>query len=342
MTPAAAVLFVFVIHGASRGPADDVVAACLRALPAGTRAVTQTVVEPPADAAVAAGAKTAGAVAAVVVTWPAADLPSADVRAVAGLPDHPRWTTRAVAFAPADQLPERARALGLVIASIVQEGLSAGRATGPGAALARPASVPPEVAKPSASPSLDSAATTVSQAAVRDEGDLPGRWAVEAGVVTAYERGTDLDDAIGGALAVRRYLVGNLAVRLGAAFRLTQRDLPDITGLALMGSVGAGWSSRRFGPAGRFGAGARVDLLAQHQSVRVSADRMVSGERDYWAAGADALGEGGLVLARDTMILLAAGLEEMFTEANVVVARQVDATFHATRFVVQLGVLSRF
>ncbi|HVY38570.1 MAG TPA: hypothetical protein VHM31_11565, partial [Polyangia bacterium] len=136
MTPAAAVLFVFVIHGASRGPADDVVAACLRALPAGIRAVTQTAAEPPADDALAAGAKAAGAVAAVVVTWPAADLPRADVRGVVGLPDHARWTTRAVAFEPADQLPERARALGLVIASIVQEGLNtapnAGRRAGPG------------------------------------------------------------------------------------------------------------------------------------------------------------------------------------------------------------------
>ena len=48
MTPAAAVLFVFVTHGAARGPADDVVAACLRALPAGTRPVTQTAPEAPA------------------------------------------------------------------------------------------------------------------------------------------------------------------------------------------------------------------------------------------------------------------------------------------------------
>jgi len=339
MTPAAAVLFVFVIHGASRQPADDVVAACMRALPPGTRAVTQTVAEPPADAAVAAGARAVGAVAAVVVTWPAADLPRADVRALAGLPDHPRWTARAVAFEPADQLPERARALGLVIASIVQEGLGSGAAP---AARAPPPPVPPAPANPSPPPSAGVTAAPEPMPAARDEGDLPGLWAVEAAVASAYESGTDLDDAIGGALAVRRYLLANLAVRVGVAFRLTQRDLPDISGLALMSSVGVGWSSPRFGPAGRLGAGARVDLLAQHQSVRVSGDRMVSGERAYWAAGADAMGEVGLILARGTMILLAAGVEELFTEADVVVARQVDATFHATRFVLQLGVLSRF
>ncbi|HVY36274.1 MAG TPA: hypothetical protein VHM31_00005, partial [Polyangia bacterium] len=191
-------------------------------------------------------------------------------------------------------------------------------------------------------PPLETTATSAPESApVRDESDLPARWAMEAALTAGYENGTDLDDALGGTLAVRRYLLTNLTVRAGAAVRLTQRDQPDINGLALIGSLGAGWSSRRFGPGSRLAAGARADLLAQHQSVRVS-DRMLSGDRSYSSLGADALGELGLALARDTMILLAAGVEEMFTEADVVVAGHVDATFHHTRLVLQLGVLSRF
>jgi hypothetical protein len=336
MTPAAAVLFVFVTHGALRGPVDDVVVACLRALPAGTRAVTQTVPEAPADVALAAAARAAGAAAAVVVAWPAADLPAAEVRALVGLPARARWVSRTVSFAPADEVSERERALGLVIASIVQEGFDRApeRQRPPPVPEAGGGNPPGVVAAAEPAPA--------SVAAAPDERDWPGRWAVEAGVTTAYESGTDADDTFGGALGVRRFLRPNLAVRAGLAFRLTQRDMPDVAGLALSGSLGAGWVSGRFGPGGRFGAGARADLLLQQESVRVSGYQVESGDQGYWSLGADALGEIGLGLSRSTMLLLAGGLEEMFTEADVMINGQHSATLRHTRVVLQIGVLSRF
>lgn len=333
MTPAAAVLFVFVTHGAARAPVDDVVAACLRALPPGTRHVTQTAPDAPADAALTARATAAGAEAAVVVAWPAADLPTAEVRAVVGLPEHARWVSRTITFAPADEVPERQRALGLVIASILEEGFAKGldRAPAQGrqpAAREAPAREPPAVVAPIAP--------------AHDEGEQPGRWAIEAGVTTAYEGQTDADDTIGGALAVRRFVLRDLALRVGAAFRLTQRDTPDVNGLALIGELGVGWSSLRFGPGGRFGAGARADLLVQQQSVRVSGYPAAGGAHGYWSLGADALGELGVGLARGTMLLVAAGLEEMFTEAEVIVQGRDAATLRHARVVLQIGVLSRF
>ncbi|HSS39145.1 MAG TPA: hypothetical protein VLT58_10280 [Polyangia bacterium] len=339
MTPAAAVLFVFVTHGAARGPADDVVAACLRALPAGTRPVMQTAPEPPADAVLAANAAAAGAVAAVVVAWPAADLPMAEVRALVGLPEHGRWVSRSVVFAPADQVPERERALGLVIASIVQEGFaeSSDRAPprGPQVAIAEPPAPAPSPAE-----AVAETASVAESASV--DADRTGPWALEAGVTTAYESGTDADDAFGGTLAVRRFVASNLALRAGAAFGLTQRDTPDVTGLGVIGALGAGWFSAPLGRGRRFAAGVRADLLVKHESVRVSGYPLVSGDRTYWSAGADALGEVGLRLAHDTMLLVAAGLEEMFPEAEVVVGGVTVATLRHTRVVLQVGVLSRF
>ncbi len=300
MTPAAAVLFVFVTHGAARGPADDVVAACLRALPAGTRPITRTAPEAPADAALLADAAAAGAVAAVIVAWPAADLPMAEVRAVVGLPTRAQWVSRTVAFGPADQVPERERALGLVIASIVEEGFR--RQRRPGAAQ-RPADAGRLSAGPRfGAPRWSRKPAPVPGAPAPDDGDRPA-WAIEAGVTAAYESGTDADDMIGGTLAVRRFVAPNLALRVGAAFRVNQRDTPDVSGLGLIGALGVSWSSAPLGPGRRFNAGVRGDLLLQHQAVRVSGYRMASGERSFWSLGADVLGEVGLRLARGTMLL---------------------------------------
>ncbi len=311
-------------------------AACLRALPAGTRPLTQTASEAPSDTGLTANATAVGAVAGVVVTWAAADLLTAEVRAVVGLPEHPRWVSRTVTFAPADQVPERERALGLVIASIVEQGFA------PRVDRAPPRGREPPVPEPSGaeSPAVAVAKATPSPNTTRPEdGDHPGRWAVEAGLTTAYESGTDADDTKGGTLAVRRFVLPSVSLRVGAAFRLNERDQPDVTGLALIGQLGAGWSGPRFGPGGRFEAGARADFLMQQQSVRVS---LVTGDRSYWSTGVDALAEFGVGLARGTMLLAAAGLEEMFTEADVVVNGRDVATLRHGRLVLQIGVLSRF
>ncbi len=341
MTPSVAVLFVFVTHGAVQGPAGDVVAACLRALPAGTRPISRTVAAAPTDAALAADAKAAAATAAVVVSWPDANLLGADVRAVVGLPDRARWIARAVTFSPGDQLPERVRALGLVIASVVQEGLPEPEAKRSGnQAVVRRALAPPP-APPAAQAGAPGAAAAeeVTAAAPAEDGTA---WGIDARVTTAFERGTDGDDIIGGGVGLRRLLPRALFARLGLGFRLTERDVV-LTGRSFNGMVGLGWSLPRFGPGGAFTLAVRLDLLAMRESVRVSQDRPLAvTEQAFWSGAVDALLEPGLGLSRATMLLAAVGLEERFTEATVVVPGRDDATLSRGRLVVELGILSRF
>lgn len=333
MTPAAAVLFLFVTHGASPAPADDVVAACLRALPSGVRAVTRAAPEVPPDATLQSDAAEAGAPAAVVVSWGGADLLSADVRAAVGLPERPRWVVRHVTFAPGDQLPERARALGLVIASIVEESFE----------RPPPASAPAPVARATPPPAAEPA-ESVATAAPQPTGDAERpRWAIEAAVTTALERGSDGDDVIGGAIALRRSLPLNLAARAGAGFRFTEEDTPAITVRSLGGSLGLAWASAGFGQAGRFAAGVRSDLLVWWQSVRVSQDQVpAGGDREYWSGAVDALVEVGRGLSAGTTLVGALGVEELFTEAQVTIQGRNAATLPRTRLLLQLGVLSRF
>ena len=336
MTPAAVVLFVFVTHGVAQGPSGDVVAACLRALPAGVRPVSRTVAEAPPDAAVQADAAAAGAAAAVVVSWTGADLLSADVRAAVGLPDRPRWVIRRVTFGTGDQVPERARALGLVIASMVEESFESPPAPTPSAP-------PPPVARAAPPPASEPAASVQAPPFETTEPGERPRWAIDAMVATALERGTDGDDIIGGAIGLRRVLPFDLALRAGAAFRFTERDHPDITTRALGGSLGLAWAAPSFGRVRRFGLGARADGLLMRQSVRVSQDQApAAGDRDYWSAGVDALAEVGLGLSPGTTLLAAAGLEELFTEAEVTVPGRFDTTLPRTRILLQVGVLSRF
>ena len=327
MTAPVAVLFVFVTHGAVQAPAADVVTACLQALPAGTRATTRTAAEAPADAALLAEARAGAAVAAVVVSWTDAALRQADVRAAVGLPDRPRWVTRTVTFAAGDQLAERARALGLVIASVVEEGLEPVVSPGP---------PPPPRAPPAAVAETPAAPIPVAPA------DDVGPWAVEAGVTTAFESGTDGDDVIGGTIALRRWLPGRLAPRAGLAFRLTDRDIP-ITSRSFSGSLGLGWASARFGRPHAFGLGARLDLLIMRKSVRVSQEQpLTASEQAFWSGALDLLAEVGVGLSRATTFLGGLGVEERFTEARVLVPGRIDATLPRERLILELGILSRF
>jgi hypothetical protein len=233
--------------------------------------------------------------------------------------------TRTVTFAPGDLVPERARALGLVIASIVQEGLAVPEA-----------SPPPRPALVRAAPELPAVAAAPAPV---DDG---GRWALEAGLTTALERGTDGDDVIGGTIALRRWLSRGLAPRAGLAFRLTDRDIP-VTSRAFSGSLGLGWASPRFGRARALGLGARVDLLLMRESVRVSQSKpLTAGEQAFWSGAADVLAEVGLGLSRATSLVGALGLEERFTEADVVLAGQHVATLPRERLILEVGLLSRF
>jgi hypothetical protein len=192
-----------------------------------------------------------------------------------------------------------------------------------------------------AAPPSPAPAAAVTTPAEPGEAGEPPRWAIDAVVTTALEQGTDGDDTIGGAIGVRRFLPLRLALRAGLAFRLTERDDPDITTRALGGSLGLAWAAASFGRPGHFGAGVRADGLFMRHSVRDS-QAPGAGDRIYWSAGVDALAEVGLGLSRGTMLMVAAGLEELFTEATVTVPGEDAATLPRARVLLELGVLARF
>jgi hypothetical protein len=332
MSAAAVVLFIFVSQSSTGRSPDGVVAACVHALPDGARPVVRTASEAPPDEAVVADAAAAGAASAVLVIWQDPNLLEAQVRVVTGLPAHARWTSRRISFDPADQAAERDRALGLVIASVLDEGAGPVAATGP------PPPAPVNPPAPAAPPvqQLERSVVTAPEPA-------PPAWAVEADVGTAFESGTDLDDSIGGAIGLRRLLAYGLAARAGLTFRLTERDRPDIRTQALAGSLGLAWTARRYTTPGGLGFGLRADVLGIREAVRYSDDAAGGGDQQvFWSLGADLVAEGGIGLSSETALLVGVGGEVAFTAADLVVGQNLAATLPRDRLILQLGVLARF
>jgi hypothetical protein len=329
MSAATVVLFIFVSHGPTARPPDGVVAACVRALPDGMKPVVRAAPETPADEAVAADLVAVGATAAVVVTREDATVNAAEIRVLTGWPSHARWQSRRIFFDLGDQLAERDRALGLVIASMIQEGLEAGVAVSP---------PPPPVVQPAP---IAPPPASVQSRAVLPEHAGP-RWALEADVITAYESGTDLDDTIGGAVGLRRALPYNLSVRAGLMFRVTERDEHVRTSMQ-MAALGLAWAARRAEKPWALGFGLRADLLAIRESVRY-ADDGVGGadEQSFRSFGADLVAEASLGLSPETALLLGVGGEATFTAADLRVGEELAATLPRYRLVMQLGVLARF
>jgi hypothetical protein len=322
MTAATVVLFIFVSHGPGARPPDAVVQASLGALPEGGRAVVRTAPQAPADEAVAADAAAAGATVAVVVSWEGADLLASQVRAVTGLPAHARWVSRRVSFDPSDQIGERERALGLVIASIVDEGLEVVAAP---AAPAAPTRAPPEPPGP-ATPSPP----------------VPP-WAVEAAVTTAFQSGNDVDDTIGGMIGLRRSLPHAFALRAALAFRLTEWDPLDVRTRTLAAGLGLAWTAWPYARPGAVGFGFRADLLAAHESVLYSSSAGGWGdEQSFSSFGADLVMEGGVGLSADTALMLGVGGEMLFTAADLEVEDRLAATLPRSRLILQIGILARF
>jgi hypothetical protein len=330
MSAATVVLFIFVSHSPASRPPDGVVAACVRALPEGARPLVRAASAAPADDALAADAAAAGAGTAVVVTWEDPSLLAAQVRVLTGLPAHPRWSSRRLSFDTADQAPERDRALGLVIASMIDEGAEAAPAP-------RPPPVPVVPPPPAAAP------PTIVRSRPVGPSDQGPRWALDANVVTAVEKGADLDDTIGGAVGLRRALPYDLAVRVGLMFRVTERDSRDIRTSAQMVALGLAWAVRRPARTWALGLGLRADLLAVQETVRF-ADDGVGGadEQAFRSLGADLLAEVGLGLSADAALLLGLGGEMMFTTADLRLGNDLAAMLPRSRLVTQLGVMARF
>jgi hypothetical protein len=312
--------------------ANEAAAACLQALPAGAKTVLRTVPKVPDDAGVSAAAAAAGATATVVVTWRDADQLVSDVRVRSTPPDGTvRQTERNVVFSARDQPIERGRALGLVIASILDEDWAAGAR-----ASSRASAVPLVVG--------GGAADTEVPAAIAGAHGLPHeapRWALEASVITAVDAQEDFDDAIGGLVALRRSLTPRWALRAGLGLRVADLDGANATARTTLGSLGVVWASRGFTEGARVGFAVRADFLGVREVIKRQGNDD-QGTVGLWTVGADVVGQIGLGLSSGTSLLGSAGVEGFASGESLVSEGQAPATLSRGRIIFELGVLSRF
>ena len=313
--------------------ANEAAAACLQALPAGAKTVVRSVSEIPDDATIGADAAAVGATATVLVIWEDAAGLVSDVRVFvpSAADGRERRTTRTIVFSSRDLPAERGRALGLVIASILNEDW------GTGADVVD--DVPTSRSESPGAGSVDSEVPEVL-AATRTPQEPP-HWALEANVITAVDEQEDFDDTIGGMIALRRALGSHWALRAGLGFRVADLDGVDATARTTLGALGIVWTSDGFTRPRAFGFGARADLLGVHEAIKRDDgdDSHIDG---HWSAGGDILGQVSLGLSGGTSLLLGAGLEGFLTGVSLVEPGRATATIPRERLIFELGVLSRF
>ena len=103
--------------------ARDAASACLESMPAGAKSVVRVAPAVPQDAEVVGDAAKLGAAAVVIVSWHDASLLTTEVRVFVVSPEDgvTHWIARTIVFSARDLPAERGRALGLVIASVLDE-----------------------------------------------------------------------------------------------------------------------------------------------------------------------------------------------------------------------------
>ncbi len=308
-------------------------------MPAGAKSLVRVAAAVPPDVEVAGDAAKIGAAAAVILSWHDASLLTTEARVFVAAPEDgvSHWIARTIVFSARDLPAERGRALGLVIASVLDESWGI-------APVARVEPLAPVVPQPREAAKLAEQPVSVAThpEPVESAAALP-RWALEANVTTAFAHAGDGDDSIGGMIGLRRSVSTRCAVRAGLGFRVADVDGADATARTVLGAIGAVWMSSGLERPHAFGFGARADLLGVHQAVqRSEGGQNSSRTEDYWSLGGDLLAQVGYGLSPGTALLVGAGVETLLTEADVYVGGEPAATIPRTQMVLELGVLSRF
>ena len=318
--------------------ARDAASACLESMPEGAKSLVREAAAVPPEVEVAGDAAKIGAAAVVLLSWHDASLLTTEARVFVVAPEDgvSHWITRTVVFSARDLPAERGRALGLVIASVLDESWG----IAPVARVEQPA---PVVPPRKAAAKIANQPSVTTQPALVESPKVPPRWALEANVTTAAGHWGDLDDSIGGMIGLRRSFRAHWALRAGLGFRVADVDGADATGRTVLGAAGVVWMSSGLEPPNAFGFGARVDLLGKHEDVqRGEGGQNSSRTEGYWSLGFDLLAQVGYGLSSGTALLVGGGVEEFFTAGDIYVAGQQAATIPHTQLVLELGVLSRF
>lgn len=323
----------------------DAASACLESMPAGAKSLVRLASAVPPEVEMVGDAAKLGAAAVVVLSWDDASLLKTEVRAFVVSPGNgvSHWIGRTIVFSARDLPADRGRALGLVIASVLDESWGMGpvaKAQPPAQAITAATSAPNtegQIVQPVPPSSV------ATRAEPTESPEAPLRWALEAEVMAVTGRWGDADDGIGGLIALRRSLSTHWALRAGLGFRVADVDEADATARTVVGAAGVVWMSAGFERLHSFGSGARADLLGMHAAVqRGEGDQNSSRTEGYWSLGCDLLAQVGYGLSPGTALVAGAGVEELFTAADVYVAGGLAATIPHTQLLLELGVLSRF
>jgi len=231
-----------------------------------------------------------------------------------------RTQAQALAFEDSDPLPERGRALGLVLAALVRpEATSA-----PGdRAVPRPSEAVASVAPPPPPAS-------------------PPRWALDAAVEGGFALG-GAGSGAGGTVGFRWLPFRRVSFRLGARARFGQVGEAQATLLTLAGVAGVGVSVLEPRDGRRLGLGVRADALLLHESLsHLSSDDPESVRQGRMIPGASLLAEVRWSLSPVVSLLLAAGPEVAFGTTQVFVRQSQVAELAPFRAVIQGGLLATF
>jgi hypothetical protein len=232
-------------------------------------------------------------------------------------------------FDASDPVEERGRALGLVLAAMLDPEAAARRDP---AAARRDASAT-EVRMPA--PAVVSAPPAEPVAPAR-------RWALDA----AAEGGVALGGAgsgVGGAIGLRWLPTRRLGGRVGVRARFGEVGEAQAASLALSIAAGGVLSIIEAAEGRRFGLAMRLDALLLYESLsHLSADDPEPVRRGRLLPGAALLAEAHWSLSPTLALLLAAGPEVAFGRTRVLVRQAEVAELAPIRVAVQGGLVARF
>lgn len=332
-----AALVVLVVLGAgSREPMHGSVVAAATREGAGTdvRVLLDERAAAPTDADLVELADTTHATAIAEVRWSDDDATRARLHLYVA--SDRRWYDRELSFAKADALPERERAVGLVLGAIVREA-SIQSAAGE----ERPAAPPP--APPSTAPAISVPPSTSVPAAPPDRTAPVPRGRAPRFVVEGSALGTSSADAsgadLGPSLRARWAIVDELELRASAAMRFGTIPSADATTRATRIGGGVAWRAVTFGPDRTLSVAFALEVVAvQHAVERVDPEA----RRSRWITGTFAATRFGWRASRTFEPFIAGGVEAVLGATPIVVGGRTVAEIGPLRIAAEAGIALHF
>ena len=316
----ALIILVFVeAQDVSTPLAEALERAAAEALGSGATVSVRPVDRATTHEALLAEGRQAGALAIARVSWAGARHVNARVELTIVATDH--TVAEPLTFDESDPLPERGRALGLVVASLLKP--EAGRVV----ADTRGAARVPDAATAAVAPPVPAAARL---------------WALDAAVEGGVALG-GVGSGAGGAVGVRWLRYRRVGFRIGGRARFGEVAEAQAALMTFAASAGAMLSLREPGDGRRLGVSLRADALLLYESLsHLSSDDPEAVRRGRLLPGAALLAEARWSLSPAVALLLAIGPEVAFGTTRVFVRDSEVAELARLRVTIQAGLVASY